>query len=68
MTLSNLQDMMDPEDYDDTKRGGSMNQSISLRSICMVVRIRGQDRIQCIRAGCLIHELRMPKGTSCSGE
>jgi hypothetical protein len=58
MTLSNLQEMMDPEYYDDTKRGGSMNQSIFLRGICMVVRIRGQGRIQCIGAGCLIHGFR----------
>jgi hypothetical protein len=48
ITLSNLQEMMDPEYYDDTERGDSKNHSIFLRGICMVVRIRGQDRIQCI--------------------
>jgi hypothetical protein len=62
MTLSNLQEMMDPEYYDDTKRRGSENHSIFLRGICMVVRIRGQDRIQCIGAGCLVREFRSKKG------
>ena len=53
-----LQEMMDPGYYDDTKRGGSKNHSIFLRGICMVVRIRGQDRIQRTGAGCLVHEFR----------